>query len=95
MVTFFFHCLLLVPGNMWITMTRQEMQLDGRKRIVKPLFRSFFLFFERRRAVELQAREGKGREEEEEEGAGEEGDPRPAFESKIGRVPRVVTGIFP
>lgn len=39
-------------------MTRQEMQLDGRKRIVKPLFRSFFLFFERRRAVELQAREG-------------------------------------
>lgn len=58
------------------------------------LFLSFFLFFERRRAVELQAREGKGREEEE-EGAGEEGDPRPAFESKIGRVPRVVTGIFP
>lgn len=35
------------------------------------------------------------REEEEEEGAGEEGDPRPAFESKIGRVPRMVTGIFP
>lgn len=30
----------------FLQMTRQEMQLDGRKRIVKPLFRSlsFFLF---------------------------------------------------
>lgn len=48
----------LSPASSLFTMTRQEMQLDGRKRIVKPLFRSFFLFFERRRAVELQAREG-------------------------------------
>lgn len=74
----------------------------GRVDIIHNKSRLILLHRRRRgRAVELQAgsEEGKGREgkrgEEEEEGAGEEGDPRPAFESKIGRVPRTVTGIFP